>query len=47
MSKENFKEKEKLVPGQRWVPDTKMDWTDVGRNLTSTSTGMRVRNIAA
>jgi hypothetical protein len=26
LSKENFKEKEKLVVGPRWVPDTKMDW---------------------
>jgi hypothetical protein len=25
-SKENFKEKEKLVAGPRWVPDTKTDW---------------------
>jgi hypothetical protein len=38
LSKENFKEKEKLVAGPRWVPDTKMDWRlTVGRNLTSTS----------
>jgi hypothetical protein len=26
LSKENFKEKEKLVAGPRWVPDTKTDW---------------------
>jgi hypothetical protein len=25
LSKENFKEKEKLVAGPRWVPDTKTD----------------------
>jgi hypothetical protein len=25
-SNENLKEKEKLVSGPRWVPDTKMDW---------------------
>jgi hypothetical protein len=24
--KKNFKEKEKLVAGPRWVPDTKADW---------------------
>jgi hypothetical protein len=24
--KENVKEKEKLVAGPRWVPDTKTDW---------------------
>jgi hypothetical protein len=27
LSKENFKEKEKLVAGPRWVPDTKIDWS--------------------
>jgi hypothetical protein len=26
LSKENFKEKEKLVAGPRWVPDSKTDW---------------------
>jgi hypothetical protein len=26
LSKENFKEKEKLVAGPRWVPDIKTDW---------------------
>jgi hypothetical protein len=26
LSKENFKEKEKLVAGPRWAPDTKKDW---------------------
>jgi hypothetical protein len=26
LPKENFKEKEKLVAGPRWVPDTKTDW---------------------
>jgi hypothetical protein len=26
LSKEKFKEKEKLVAGPRWVPDTKTDW---------------------
>jgi hypothetical protein len=26
MSKENVKEKEKLVAGPRWAPDTKTDW---------------------
>jgi hypothetical protein len=26
LSKENFKEKEKLVAVPRWVPDTKTDW---------------------
>jgi hypothetical protein len=26
LSKRNFKEKEKLVAGPRWVPDTKTDW---------------------
>jgi hypothetical protein len=26
LSKANFKEKEKLVAGPRWVPDTKTDW---------------------
>jgi hypothetical protein len=36
LSKENFKEKEKLVAGPRWVPDTKTDWLTVGPNLTST-----------
>jgi hypothetical protein len=27
LSKENFKEKEKLVAGPRWVPDTKTEWS--------------------
>jgi hypothetical protein len=27
LSKEDFKEKEKLVAGPRWVPDTKTDWS--------------------
>jgi hypothetical protein len=27
LSKENFKDKEKLVTGPRWVPDTKTDWS--------------------
>jgi hypothetical protein len=26
MSEENLKEKEKLVKGPRWAPDTKADW---------------------
>jgi hypothetical protein len=26
LSKDNFKEKEKLAVGPRWVPDTKTDW---------------------
>jgi hypothetical protein len=26
LSKENFKEKEKLVTGPRWAPDTGTDW---------------------
>jgi hypothetical protein len=26
LSKENFKEEERLVEGPRWVPDTKTDW---------------------
>jgi hypothetical protein len=26
MSEGNFKEKEKLVAGPRWAPDTKTDW---------------------
>jgi hypothetical protein len=26
LSKENLKEKEKLVAGLRWAPDTKTDW---------------------
>jgi hypothetical protein len=26
LSKRNFKEKEKLVVGPRWAPDTKTDW---------------------
>jgi hypothetical protein len=26
MSEGNFKEKEKLVKGPRWAPDTKTDW---------------------
>jgi hypothetical protein len=26
LSKKIFKEKEKLVAGPRWVPDTKTDW---------------------
>jgi hypothetical protein len=26
LSKRNFKEKEKLVTGPRWAPDTKTDW---------------------
>jgi hypothetical protein len=26
LSKENVKEKEKLVTGPRWMPDTKTDW---------------------
>jgi hypothetical protein len=31
LSKENFKEKEKLVAGPRWVPDTRTNWpTDCG-----------------
>jgi hypothetical protein len=31
MSKENINEKEKLVVGPRWAPDTKTDWpTDCG-----------------
>jgi hypothetical protein len=34
--KGNFKEKEKLVAGPRWVPDTKTDWPTC--KLTSTST---------
>jgi hypothetical protein len=38
MTKENFKDKEKLVVGPRWVPDTKTDWLTVDRNLTSSST---------
>jgi hypothetical protein len=25
-SKENFKEKDNLIAGPRWVPDTKIDW---------------------
>jgi hypothetical protein len=29
LSKENFKEKEKLVAGPRWVHDTKTDWLSV------------------
>jgi hypothetical protein len=27
LSKKYFKEKEKLVAGPRWVPDTKTDWS--------------------
>jgi hypothetical protein len=26
LSKRNFKEKEKLVTGPRWAPDTRADW---------------------
>jgi hypothetical protein len=26
LSEGNFREKEKLVPGPRWAPDTKTDW---------------------
>jgi hypothetical protein len=26
LSKGNFKEKEKLIKGPRWAPDTKTDW---------------------
>jgi hypothetical protein len=37
MSEGNFKEKEKLVKGPIWAPDTKTDWP-TGRKLTSTST---------
>jgi hypothetical protein len=37
MSEENFKEKEKLVKGHRWAPDTKTGRLTVGRKLTSTS----------
>jgi hypothetical protein len=29
LSKRNFKEKEKLVIGPRWAPDTKTDWPTV------------------
>jgi hypothetical protein len=32
LSKENFKEKEKLVADPRWVPDTKTDWPAVCRS---------------
>jgi hypothetical protein len=38
LSEGNFQEKEKLVVGPRWAPDTKTDWPTVaGRKLTSTS----------
>jgi hypothetical protein len=38
MSEGNFKEKEKLVTGPKWAPDTRTDWPmTVGRKLTSTS----------
>jgi hypothetical protein len=34
LSEENFKKKEKLVVGPRWVPDTKTDWpTDCRSSL--------------
>jgi hypothetical protein len=36
LSKGNFKEKEKLVAGPKWVPDNKTDWPTVGHKLTST-----------
>jgi hypothetical protein len=50
LSKEKFKEKEKLIVGPRWVPDIKTDWPTgyltsrrtgrltVGRNVTLTLT---------
>jgi hypothetical protein len=39
LSKENLREKEKLVAGPRWAPDTRTDWpTDCRSKLTSTAT---------
>jgi hypothetical protein len=39
LSNGNFKKKEKLVAGPRWVPATKIDWpTDDSQSVTSTST---------
>jgi hypothetical protein len=40
MSKENIKEKEKLVAGPRWGPDTKTDWPSDCHNVTSTSSDL-------
>jgi hypothetical protein len=37
LSEENQKEKEKLVAGHRWVPDTKTGRLTVGRKITLTS----------
>jgi hypothetical protein len=33
-------EKEKLVAGPRWAPDTKTDWLTVGRKLPATSAAL-------
>jgi hypothetical protein len=32
LSKENHKEKEKLIAGPRWAPDTKTDWPTASRS---------------
>jgi hypothetical protein len=36
LSKGNLKEKEKLLAGPKWAPDTKTDRLIVGRNVTLT-----------